>query len=64
VDGFTRDVLPLFSPGASPAMRPEVDTVFDMQDAGKAHARMEANLNTGKIVLRIRDEQKNSKDEL
>jgi len=34
-------------------LRPVVDSVFDWTDAAKAHARMEANANIGKIVLRV-----------
>ncbi|XP_052810072.1 quinone oxidoreductase PIG3-like [Mya arenaria] len=56
VDGFTRDVLPLFSKGASPAVKPLIDSVFPLAQAGEAHTRMEANLNTGKLVLQVRDE--------
>jgi putative PIG3 family NAD(P)H quinone oxidoreductase len=32
---------------------PVVDTVFDWKDVAKAHQRMEANINVGKIVLRV-----------
>jgi tumor protein p53-inducible protein 3 len=32
---------------------PVVDTVFDWKDVAKAHQRMEANVNVGKIVLRV-----------
>ncbi len=34
-------------------IRPVVDSVFDWSDVAKAHARMESNANTGKIVLRV-----------
>jgi putative PIG3 family NAD(P)H quinone oxidoreductase len=34
-------------------LAPIVDSVFSLDDAGKAHARMEANENVGKIVLRV-----------
>jgi len=34
-------------------LRPVVDSVFDWRDAADAHRRMEANLNIGKIVLRV-----------
>ena len=32
---------------------PVVDTVFDWKDVAEAHQRMEANVNVGKIVLRV-----------
>ncbi len=35
-------------------LHPIVDSVFDWTEAAKAHERMEANSNTGKIVLRVR----------
>lgn len=34
-------------------IRPHIDSVFPLQDAEKAHARMEQNLNIGKIVLQV-----------
>ena len=47
---FIRESLPLFATGA---LRPVIDRVFPLADAATAHARMEANENLGKIVLRI-----------
>ena len=41
--------LPRF---ASRELKPIVDSVFDLADAAGAHARMEANANIGKIILR------------
>ncbi|MFK7847534.1 MAG: NAD(P)H-quinone oxidoreductase [Rhodothermales bacterium] len=35
------------------SLKPVVDSVFDWREAETAHARMHANQNTGKIVLRI-----------
>ncbi|HEV8551599.1 MAG TPA: NAD(P)H-quinone oxidoreductase [Polyangiaceae bacterium] len=35
------------------SLRPLVDSVFPLAEAGRAHARMEANENIGKIVLRV-----------
>jgi tumor protein p53-inducible protein 3 len=32
-------------------LKPIIDSIFPANEAGKAHERMEANLNTGKIVL-------------
>lgn len=50
VEAFARDVLPHFAAGELTAV---VDAVFDIRDVEEAHRRMAANLNTGKIVLRI-----------
>jgi NADPH:quinone reductase-like Zn-dependent oxidoreductase len=50
---FIRESLPQFAMGH---LKPIVDSVFDFDAAGKAHERMESNLNTGKIVLQIRKE--------
>jgi putative PIG3 family NAD(P)H quinone oxidoreductase len=38
---------------ASGRLVPVIDTVFDWKDVAKAHQRMEANRNVGKIVLRV-----------
>lgn len=34
-------------------VRPHIDSVFSLNDAEKAHERMEQNLNIGKIVLQV-----------
>jgi len=47
---FAEFALPRFADGR---MIPILDTVFDWTDVGKAHERMEANANVGKIVLRV-----------
>ncbi len=47
---FSRVALPLFTSGALQAV---VDSVFDWKDVAAAHEYMEANRNTGKIVLKI-----------
>lgn len=47
---FSRYLLPLFEGGR---LRPVIDTVYPWQDVAEAHRRMDANLNTGKIVLRV-----------
>ncbi|MEW6721224.1 MAG: zinc-binding dehydrogenase, partial [Thermodesulfobacteriota bacterium] len=47
---FAEFALPRF---ADRRLVPIVDTVFDWQDVSAAHERMEANLNAGKIVLRV-----------
>ena len=48
---FAAEVLPLFAGGR---LRPIVDSRFGLDDVASAHARMEANANTGKIVLAVR----------
>lgn len=48
---FVRTTLPLFADGR---LRPLVDSVFPLADVARAHQRMEANENLGKIVLRVR----------
>jgi putative PIG3 family NAD(P)H quinone oxidoreductase len=47
---FERSWLPRFATGR---LRPIVDSVLPLADAAKAHERMEANLNVGKIVLEV-----------
>ena len=41
---------------ANGTLRVEVDTVFPWSEAAAAHQHMEDNLNKGKIVLRVRDD--------
>jgi len=48
--GFSEFALPRFADGR---LVPIVDTVFDWHQVGDAHLRMESNVNTGKIVLRV-----------
>ena len=47
---FAEFALPRF---ADDRLVPVVDSVFDWKDVGEAHLRMEANANTGKIVVRV-----------
>jgi tumor protein p53-inducible protein 3 len=47
---FVEFALPRFADGR---LAPVIDTVFDWREVGKAHERMEANANFGKIVLRV-----------
>ena len=49
---FVRDRLPLFESGH---LRPVVDRIFGLAEVSDAHRRMEANLNLGKIILKIRN---------
>ena len=56
-DSLTKNALPLFIDGASPSLRPIIDTVLPFHKVADAHRLMESNQNTGKIVLQIRNEQ-------
>jgi len=47
---FRRSVLPLVIEGR---IRPVIDRIFPLEEVRAAHERMEANLNVGKIVLRL-----------
>lgn len=50
---FARDVVPRIADGR---LRATIDTVFPLEEIAAAHAHMEANASTGKIVLAISDE--------
>ncbi len=50
VQGFTRDLLPLFASGK---LKPLIDKVYDFKDLPEAKARMESDAHVGKIVVRI-----------
>jgi putative PIG3 family NAD(P)H quinone oxidoreductase len=43
-----------FWPSFETHIKPVIDSVFDIEDTEKAHKRMKENLNTGKIVLKIK----------
>ena len=47
---FAEFALPRLANGS---LRPVIDQVFDWKDVQQAHQRMEANQNTGKLVLEI-----------
>ncbi len=47
---FARDVLPLLADGR---IRPVVDRVYALDEAGEAHRWMESNRSAGKIVLKV-----------
>jgi tumor protein p53-inducible protein 3 len=51
VEYFRRHFLALFTDGK---LRPLVDSVLPLAEAQRAHERMEANQNLGKIVLEVR----------
>lgn len=50
VQGFARQFMPMFIDGR---LKPTIDTVYDVSDINDAHARMEHNLNVGKIIVRL-----------
>lgn len=52
VEGFVRDVVPLFASGR---IRPLIDEAFPFDQLAQAKARMESNLQVGKIVLSVSD---------
>ena len=47
---FESFAMPRFADGT---LKPIIDSTFELGDAPSAHQRMEANLNTGKIILRL-----------
>lgn len=51
-DDFIKHTLPLFE---DKSVRPIVDQVFDLSDISAAHEHMEANKNTGKIIVKVQD---------
>ncbi|TNN78233.1 Quinone oxidoreductase PIG3 [Liparis tanakae] len=52
VTAFSRRVLPHFS-GQRASLRPVVDSTYSLEDIADAHRHMEANRNTGKIVINV-----------
>jgi NADPH:quinone reductase-like Zn-dependent oxidoreductase len=47
---FAAEMLPLFDSGA---LAPVIDSTFAFDDIADAHRHMEANANTGKIIVTI-----------
>lgn len=47
---FAAEVMPLFDTGA---LRPVIDSTFPFEQIADAHRHMEANANTGKIVVTV-----------
>jgi tumor protein p53-inducible protein 3 len=47
---FAGFAMPLFK---NRKLQPVIDSVFELSQAEEAHQRMEKNLNTGKIILRV-----------
>jgi putative PIG3 family NAD(P)H quinone oxidoreductase len=50
VERFERELWPALEAGT---LSPRLDQIFTLEDVASAHARMEQNLNTGKLVLRV-----------
>ncbi|XP_065537828.1 quinone oxidoreductase PIG3 isoform X1 [Lathamus discolor] len=55
VKDFTEKVLPYFSRGTSPHLKPVVHSVYRLDDIAEAHRTMEKNKNIGKIVIQMPD---------
>ncbi|KAG7260170.1 hypothetical protein CRUP_030923 [Coryphaenoides rupestris] len=54
VKAFCQRALPFFTePSHQPALKPVIDSTFDLQDIAEAHRHMEANRNKGKVVVRV-----------
>jgi len=47
---FTRDIVPLLASGA---LRPTIDSTFDLADIAHAHERLASNTTFGKVVLAV-----------
>jgi putative PIG3 family NAD(P)H quinone oxidoreductase len=45
---FTKEIIPLFESGA---LKPVIDSRYPLDEIADAHRYMEANLNTGKIII-------------
>ncbi|XP_068577957.1 quinone oxidoreductase PIG3 isoform X2 [Cebidichthys violaceus] len=52
VKAFSHRVLPCFS-DQPVSLRPVIDSTFNLEDIAEAHRHMEANKNTGKIVINV-----------
>jgi len=52
VKAFSHRVLPHFS-GQRASLRPVIDSIYSLEDIADAHRHMEANRNTGKIVINV-----------
>ncbi|XP_058255455.1 quinone oxidoreductase PIG3 [Hemibagrus wyckioides] len=54
IGSFIEQALPHFQPtDLSMSLRPIIDTMFKMEHIAEAHSYMEANKNTGKIIIKI-----------
>jgi tumor protein p53-inducible protein 3 len=52
--GLTADFAERWLPGfGAGRLKPIIDTIYPWEDAAEAHRRMEANRNTGKVILRM-----------
>ena len=50
IEAFTQQFLPMFGDGRLQSI---IDSVYDVSEINEAHARMEQNLNIGKIIVRL-----------
>jgi putative PIG3 family NAD(P)H quinone oxidoreductase len=50
IRAFAKEVVPLLRDGD---IRPVVDSVFNLEEIGKAHQRLESNQTVGKVVISI-----------
>ncbi|XP_070568577.1 quinone oxidoreductase PIG3-like [Ptychodera flava] len=64
VGEFSEKALPYFTDGKEHKLKTIIDTVFPLDDIGKAHQYMEDNKNTGKIIISVRDETTDPHQEL
>lgn len=52
VEAFSQTVLPHFSEQGA-FLTPVIDSTFNLESIAEAHRHMEANKNTGKIVITV-----------
>lgn len=50
MESFERDVIPRFD---DLSLKPIIDTVFELDDAQKAHEHVESNKTQGKTILKV-----------
>ena len=53
ITDFDAKIMKHFESGK---LRPIIDQVYDLEEISQAHHRMESNLNIGKILLKVFDE--------
>ncbi|XP_064629176.1 quinone oxidoreductase PIG3-like [Lineus longissimus] len=55
VESFRKNALPKFASGE---LKPIIDSEFPLEKIADAHRLMESNKNTGKILIKVRDEDR------
>ena len=60
MESFEKEALEKF---VSKDFKPIIDSVTTLEAVAEAHSRMEANLNNGKIIMKV-SEKLSNKDEL